>query len=217
MNVKDTVLNWVTALTGICALVVTIHAIRSAPGTPVAAAAAPSRHVSSSEWKPLLVTGHRFGPADAKLTMIEFADFQCPVCGAFESVIDSMRARHPRDFAVVFHQFPLSYHPLAMPLARASECAATQGRFHAFHDTVFADQHALGVIPVLAFGTRAGISDTARFRRCVLDTSPVPAITRDLASVKRLQIPGTPAVIVNGTLRTGYLTLHDLERMLYKP
>ncbi|HET7632309.1 MAG TPA: DsbA family protein [Gemmatimonadaceae bacterium] len=177
--------------------------------------AAPTPKVlQARQWRPLLQTGHRIGPTDAKLTIIEFGDFQCPVCGVFERTLDSMWTRHPSEFAVVFHHFPLSYHPLAYPLARASECAAHQGRFTAFHDSVYAEQRLLGVVPIIEFGVRAGVRDTAAFRRCVLSTSPVPEIDRDVAYAKQIGVPGTPGVILDGTLRSGDVTLQELEHAL---
>lgn len=213
MQMKDMILNVVTGITRVCAVVVTIHTLSSANRRPVVPLGQP-RAVPAAEWKPLVKSGHRIGPRNAKWTVIEFGDFQCPVCGSYEQVIDSMRARHPSDFAVVFHEFPLSYHPLAYPLARAAECAGQQGRFTAFHDSVYAEQHLLGVVPVLEFGSRAGVPDTAAFHRCVLDTLPVPAIEQDLAEGKKIGVPGTPAIIVDGMMHAGDLSVRDLEALL---
>jgi protein-disulfide isomerase len=207
--------NVVTIVTGLCAVVVTIFVLktwsrRSAVASPDPITLAPTT------WRPLLRSGHRIGSSDAKLTIIEFGDFQCPACGDFERTLDSMRARHPADFAVVFHQFPLRMHPLATPLARASECAANQGRFRAFHDTVYADQRLLGVIPILEIGERAGIPDTEAFHRCIVSTAPVLAIDEDIATARRIGVSGTPGVILNGVLRVGAVPLADLERALQR-
>ena len=213
MNVKDTLLNSVTLITGVCAVVVAVHALRGESSGPDLTNFRPHA-VSSRLYQRLALSGHRIGPADARLTVVEFGDFQCPVCGGYERVLDSMRRRHPRDFAVAFHEFPLSYHPLALPLARAAECAARQDRFTAFHDTVYAQQNMLGVQPVENLGAEAGVPDMARFRRCVADTASVPSIQHDLEQGKAIGIPGTPAIIVNGVMHTTDLSLHDLEELL---
>lgn len=213
MKLGHVLLNATTAVTGLCAVIVTVHVIRN---SAVASGSGNSARnpVPVENWQSLASTGHRIGPLGAKLTVIEFGDFQCPACGAYEHTLDSMRQRHPGDFAIVFHEFPLAYHPLAYPLAKAAECAAVQDRFVAFHDTVYAEQEELGVIPVLEFAARAGIRDTARFRECVLNTRPVRDIDRDLRAGRRLGVPGTPALIVDGIMHTSDLGVKDLERIL---
>jgi Na+:H+ antiporter, NhaA family len=213
VQLKDTILNSVTAITGVCAVVVTIQAFMFPSSRPASVRTAP-RDLPAAEWRPLTITGHRIGPENAKFTIVEFGDFQCPVCGVYEHVIDSMRARYPNDFAVVFHQFPLSYHPLAYPLARAAECAGNQGRFTAFHDSVYANQRLLGIVPLISFGARAGITDTAAFSRCLLNTAPVLAIENDLAYGKKIDVPGTPAIIVNGVMHSGDMSVHSLGMAL---
>lgn len=212
MNIRESILSSVTVITGICAVVLTVHVVRQSPGsTSVGYKPTP---VSLAVVRRLESTGRRIGPPNAKLTIIEFGDFQCPVCGAYERVLDSMRQRHPGDFAIVFHQFPLAYHPLAMPLARASECAAMQGRFEAFHDSVYADQALLGVVPLMDFGRRAGLPDTARFRKCVTDTTQIRSIERDIAEGRRLGVPGTPTIVAGGMMHTSDLGVRQLEALL---
>ncbi len=159
-------------------------------------------------------SGHRIGPIGAKFTLIEFGDFQCPACAAYQRVLVTMRARHPTDFAVVYHQFPLSYHSLAYPLARASECAAQQDRFAAMHDVLFREQERLGVTPMADFARHAGIPDINQFMRCARHTTPVPAIERDKADGRHLGLPGTPTVIVNGVMHTTDLDVRALEALL---
>lgn len=210
---REMILNALTGVTATCALVLTVHTLRAGNGrTRDHSAALPS--VSAMDLKPLLSSGHWIGPESARLTVVEFGDFQCPVCGAYEHVIDSMRSAHPRDFAVNFHQFPLTYHPLAYALARASECAAAQGRFTQFHDFVYANQNLLGSVAVATFGSRVGIADSANFAHCALSTTPVPEIDLDVEAGKRLGIPGTPTIIVNGKMHTADLSVKDLEALL---
>lgn len=213
MNFRDIVVNGMTAVTGVCAIIVTIHALRTPSATEAAAPWKPMP-LAAAVWRPLLSAGHRIGPPGARLTAIEFGDFQCPVCGAYEHVLDSVRERYPKDFAVIFYEFPLPYHPLAYPLARAAECASNQGRFAAFHDSIYAEQGLLGVIPILDLAIRSGIPDTAAFRRCVTETVPVTAIENDLATGRRIGVPGTPAIIVNGVMHTTDLRVRDFEQMI---
>jgi protein-disulfide isomerase len=146
--------------------------------------------------------------------VIEFADYQCPVCGAYERVLDSMRTKHPKDFAVVFHDFPLSYHPLAMPLAIAARCADYQGSYLAFHDSVFAEHDELGVVSIEDFARRAGVANIVAFRRCMRDSTVRLEVNADVAMGKRLKLSGTPSVIANGVLHTSDLHVDDFENLL---
>jgi protein-disulfide isomerase len=209
------VLDGVTLVTAACAVLLTVHAFRASAGI-AGGRATEDRSLDAAMSAKLLSSGHRIGPKNARLTLVEFGDFQCPVCGAYEHELDSMRVRHPDEFAIVFHQFPLSYHPLAYPLARASECAAAQGRFTAFHDSVYKHQASLGIIPIVDLGARAGVPDTARFRSCALATTPVPEIERDIKFGQAIQIPGTPAVIVQGVLLARHPDLEQLETLLQR-
>lgn len=81
---------------------------------------------------------HRIGPRNAKVTLIEYSDFECPFCQRFHPTIKQIAAKYPDDVAVVYRHFPLeSIHPNARGYAIASECAGQQGKFWEFADTLF--------------------------------------------------------------------------------
>jgi protein-disulfide isomerase len=203
MKFREYFWNGLTLAAVACAIVATTGAYRR--GTLFSrggeAVAEPSRPVA--EWPTLLTTGRRIGPANAALTIIEFADFECPACARFASVLDTVRQRHPNDFAVVFHHFPLSYHRLAYPLARAAECAAGQDRFAQFHDLAYKRRDSLDVAGMTGLGRLAGVRDSAAFANCIGDTSRVPAIERGIATARRIGARGTPTIIMDSLLLAG--------------
>src|SRR2546425_393177 len=85
------------------------------------------------------------GPADAKVTVVEFSDFQCPFCQRAKPVLDEIATRHPNDVKIVYRHLPLdSLHPRARASAEAAACAAEGNKFWEFHDRLFANQRALG-------------------------------------------------------------------------
>ena len=213
MSFKNALLNTVTAVTGICAVALTVQSFLGGGQRTAVVGAQPSP-LDSAAWQPLLASGHRIGPPDARLTVIEFADYQCPVCEGYERVLDSMRAKYPKDFAIVFHDFPLSYHPLAMPLAIAARCADAQGGYLAFHDSVFAGHDELGVISIEDFARRAGVSDIPGFNKCMRDPTVKQEVNADIALGTSLRLSGTPSVIANGVLHTSDLHVADLEKLL---
>ncbi|HET7631345.1 MAG TPA: thioredoxin domain-containing protein [Gemmatimonadaceae bacterium] len=212
MQRKEIILNVVTLVTGACAVAVAVHSFRtqslsSRPGPE-------SKSVSGREERRLLTSGHRIGPPDAKLSIIEFGDFQCPVCRAYEHVLDTMRTRYPTDFAVVFHQLPLTYHKFAYRLARMSECAANQDRFTEMHDFLFREQVAVSATAIRRAAERAAVPNVDDFVRCASDTTRVAVIDADKADATRLGLPGTPTVIVNGSIHTADLDVRALEKLL---
>jgi protein-disulfide isomerase len=215
LRIKEVLLNGATVLAVSCAIATSIAAFRrggSLSLKPTALPAPAARPVP--QWREFLATGHRIGLPSAALTIIEFGDFECPACAGYARMLDTVRARYPRDFAIVFHHLPLPYHHLAYPLARAAECAATQGKFVEFHDAVYAHPESLGIVPISHLGVVAGVGDPAQFDRCFADTSPVQAVDQDLASAKKIGAPGTPALIVDGQLRSADLRIDELESMI---
>jgi protein-disulfide isomerase len=205
MRLREALLNIGTGLCVLCAIAVSIGAYRNGAFSMRAAARSSGQGGAASrtpvpEWRSLLTTGRRIGPTDAALTIIEFGDFECPACASFARRLDSLRTRYPQDFAVVFHHLPLPYHKLAYPLARASECAAAQGKFTAFHDLAFHKAESLPITALNRIGAQVGVEDQARFDNCFLDTASVVAIDTDVKLAREIGVRGTPGIIIDGEL-----------------
>jgi protein-disulfide isomerase len=153
------------------------------------------------DWQDLAGVGHRIGPEDAELTLVVFSDFECPACANFVTeTYPEIQERYPGRTALVYRHWPLRQHRLAYPAARASECAAAQGRFVQFHDLLFSRPNELGITPFREFAADAGVSDLSAFDACFAKTEPVPSIEKDMEEAKRVGGTGTPTVIVNGWL-----------------
>ncbi len=156
------------------------------------------------DWEQLASKGHRIGPESATVTIVVFNDFTCPACSRLaKKYIPDLQLDYPGQIAMVFRHWPLESHMLAYPAARASECAAEQGRFTAFHDTVFAQQRILGSKSFIEFAREAGVSDLREFEYCMQKTDSVEAITLDINAGQQLGVKGTPSLIINGWLIPG--------------
>lgn len=149
------------------------------------------------EWREFARGPHRGGPADAPVVIVEFSDFQCPFCRTLASQLDSIRAENPRSVAVVYRHHPLPSHPHARTAALASECAASQGRFWAMHDALFAGQDSIGVRGWTQYASAAGVPDSLAFHRCMEGNEGEAAIREDLAASTRLNVDGTPTILIN--------------------
>jgi protein-disulfide isomerase len=139
------------------------------------------------------------GPAHAPVTIVEFADFECPACRLVtRTALRAIRAEYPTKVAILFRHWPLSYHPHAYPAARAAECAAAQDRFAEFHDLLYKLQDSLGHKSMSGFAKDAEVPDIAAFDRCDALTDTIPIIEADIPEVTALGGTGTPTIIVNG-------------------
>jgi protein-disulfide isomerase len=90
---------------------------------------------------PVEPTDHALGPDHAPVTIVEYGDFECPICKMAAPGVKLLLDRHPNRVRLVFRHFPIEEaHPHALQAAEAAEAAAAQGRFWEMHDLLFANQ-----------------------------------------------------------------------------
>jgi protein-disulfide isomerase len=144
------------------------------------------------------------GNPDAEITIIEFADFQCPACREFFSAVKPMVEAEFIATGVakfVFYDFPLTnIHPNAFLAARAGHCAEDQGKFWEFHDVLFRNQNAWAAepSPVGRFEDYAGDLglDAGEFSACLRSDKHAAVVTANMELATQMQAPGTPTIIV---------------------
>jgi protein-disulfide isomerase len=213
---KDAVLNAAVVVMMVCALTVTALVVRKELFSP-AAAATPANPAHIDAWRTFTEGGLKMGDPAAPITIVEFADFQCPACRKFAEQVHQAQVRHPGKILVVYRHYPLeAIHPHAMAAANAAECAAEQGRFAEFHDILFASQDSIGRTPWVRFAREAAVPDTARFTQCVDQRRYQARIQADLTAGRQLKVDGTPTVIVNGLKFTGVGSDEDFESLISK-
>jgi protein-disulfide isomerase len=156
-----------------------------------------------ADWRRYAAQGHRSGPAGAPVDIVVFSDFQCPACRMLAGYLDAIRMEFPDQVALVRRHAPLAIHAHAVEAARASECAARQGRFDQFHDALFQAQASIGTAPWSRFAQMAGVPDEPAFEACTAETGPVAALQRDTADARGLKLRSTPTFMINGVLFRG--------------
>ena len=145
------------------------------------------------------------GPADAKITLVEFSDFQCPYCSKAVTEIDATLKAFPKDVKLIYKQFPLSdIHSHAMLASQAALAAAAQGKFWPMHDKMFADNHNLTRENMQKWAQEIGL-DMKRFNADLESPAIKSQIARDLADGEQAGVEGTPTVFVNGKHYNGSL------------
>jgi protein-disulfide isomerase len=187
---------WVGLLVA-CALVTTGLVVRREI-FPAAQVAGVQKPVFVKDWRALLDGGTRIGRADAPVQIIEFADFECAFCATFHENYKVVAKRHPGKIALTYIHYPLPMHRSAIPAARAAECARVQGRFAEMVDALFAGQKEFAIKPWGDYAKVAGVADPAAFDACVTRTDAVPHVAEGQALGKRIDIQGTPTIVVGG-------------------
>lgn len=173
------------------------------PGAPVPAAAMPV----NDRVQLAAVPGTALGRIDAPLTMVEFTDLQCPFCRrfhtmAFEQIkknyIDTGKLRY------ISRDLPLpKLHSLAMTAARASRCAADQGRFWEMRHSILLNNAQLTAQSFSTFAQDLGMN-VASFGACAADASAFQAeIQKDTDDAALAGITGTPSFVIGRTIATG--------------
>jgi protein-disulfide isomerase len=153
------------------------------------------------------------GPADAPVTLVEFADYECPFCKASEPVVKQVLARYPTQVKLVFKNFPIDSHPKARPAAEAALCAQEQGKFWEFHNALFEKSPQIGAEQLGPIATDAGL-DAAKLDECAKARKSASKIDGDLAEGKKAGVAGTPAFFVNGVSIASGRTLDDFAKVI---
>jgi protein-disulfide isomerase len=164
------------------------------------------------------------GPAAARVTIVEWADFQCPFCAEAAPMIESARSAHTSDVRLVFKHFPLDRHAHAVDAARAGVAAELQGKFWPMHEKLYAQHGQIDRSLVLQLAAEVGL-DTAELQRDMEDAATVASIERDKRQADALGLKGTPLIYINGRhfdldyfdLSTDLLPWVELELELTKP
>lgn len=161
-----------------------------APAAPAAPVAITVKEVGKDE--------HIKGNKNAKITLVEYSDFECPFCSRFTPTVDAVLENYPDDVRIVYRHFPLrSIHQNAAPAANASECAGEQGKFWEYHDLLFANNTNLNAATYSKLAKDLGLN-VSKFDDCVSSDKYASAVQEDEASAQAAGGRGTPYSILIG-------------------
>lgn len=157
------------------------------------------------------------GNKDAPLTIVEYSDFQCPYCGQGYKNLEQLRKLHGDKLRVVFKNFPLNFHPLAMPAAQWFEALALQNpeKAWAFHDMMFENQGKLGEDYFKSVTKDLGL-DVAKAAKDAKSEAVAKKIEADMVEAKGFGIEGTPAYLINGVPLRGAYPVEAFEKIIAK-
>jgi len=156
------------------------------------------------------------GPADAKITIVEFSDFQCPFCRRFHAeTYKPLLDAYPGQIRFVYRNLPLtSIHPNAMPAAVASLCANDQNAYWNFNEKLF-DNDTLDEATYIQYATDLGL-DVNKFKACLTSGSHDAFIKQDMDFSLGLGVQSTPTFFVNGLALIGAQPLSSFKQLIDK-
>jgi protein-disulfide isomerase len=153
---------------------------------------------------------HVRGPADARVTVLEYGDYECPFCRGAARDVRRMLDSDPSLIRFVFRNFPIpQLHPHAEQAAEAAEAAAAQGKFWNMYELLLTPSSSLDLASLLDYAARLGL-DLGRFRADVTTNAHAARIERDIAEGVRNGVNATPKFYVNGERIDGKVPLEGL-------
>ena len=160
---------------------------------------------------------HIRGNKDAKITLVEFSDFECPFCSRFHPTAKQAMEEYGDDIRWIYKHFPLdSIHPEATPAAEASECVWEQAGdegFWEFADAMFENQSLLGNDLYEEVAEEIGV-DLSQFQTCVQERKYQDKVKKDLNDGVQGGVTGTPGSFVNGTPVKGAVPYDQLKAII---
>jgi len=157
---------------------------------------------------------HVAGNPNSALTVVEFGDFECPVCGREEEVAREIRAKYRNQIRFIFRQFPLVHiHPFSERMAEASECAAEQGKFWEAVDKIYSRQTDLSEEGLKRDATEVGL-DQYRFNQCMASGAETARVKRDHEDGVALGVNGTPTFFVDRQAIPDIPDLDEFSRII---
>ena len=142
------------------------------------------------------------GAKNAKVTIVEFSDFQCPFCGRVEGTIDQVLKLYPNDVKLAFKELPLPFHQNAHIAAEAALAAKDQGKFWEMHDVMYKNQQALDRPNLEKYAAQIGLN-VDKFKSALDSGKYKQKVDAELAEGNKIGARGTPSFFVNGKLFVG--------------
>ncbi|MES1952899.1 DSBA oxidoreductase [Salinisphaera sp. S4-8] len=172
--------------------------------------------MNASSLTPIDETDHTQGPDDAPVTLIEYGDFECPLCGQAYLIVERLRRDYGDDLRFAFRHLPLNkVHPHAAQAAQAAEAAGAQDAFWAMHAALFEHQRALEYEDLKGYAEDLAL-DTERFARELDERVYNKRVQADLRGGVRAGANGTPTFFINGVRHDGDFDFDTLSQAITK-
>lgn len=156
-----------------------------------------------------------WGSADAPITIVEFADFQCYYCGKARERISELKRLYGKKLRIVYKNFPLPMHTEARPAAEAGLCVNEQGteKFWKFYEIVYDNQKSWTKDDFKEYAKKAG-ADVRKFEECFDAKKFAPQIEASMQEGQKLGVNTTPSFFVNSQLVKGAQPISEFKEII---
>lgn len=153
------------------------------------------------------------GPANAKVTIIEFSDYQCPFCQRARSTVEKVLETYGDKVRYVLRDFPLSFHKEAFKAHEAAYCAGDQNKYWEMSELLFKNQKDLEVAKLKGYAKDLSL-DMAKFDKCLDEDVYKERVQQGLVDGQSAGVSGTPAFFVNGIQLSGARPFSDFKKII---
>jgi len=155
------------------------------------------------------------GPNDAKVVIVEFGDFRCPVCRQAQPVVDEILNQYSKDVLFVWRDFlTIEEQDTETLLAiLAGRCASKQGKFWQMSEKIFSHEDLLSEVDLKTYAVQIGLN-SLEFNQCLRAPDNLNLIKEDLVEAYQFGIAGTPTFIINDHKVSGALPLEDFREII---
>ena len=170
---------------------------------------------SASPVKPISDSDYVRGNKNAKVSIIEYSDFECPFSSRHQETMLKIAEDFGNQVAITFRHFPLSFHQEAQKAAEATECAGEQGKFWEMHDKIF-EANVAGTMSISLwkeYAKNLGLNSN-KFNTCLDDGQYAGKIRQDMAEGSAAGVQGTPATFINGQMISGAVPYEQIKSLI---
>ncbi len=153
------------------------------------------------------------GSKNAKVTIIEYSEFECPFCQRVQPTLQKLRKRYGNKVQFAFKHMPLAFHKKAEPAAAASQAAHMQGKFWEYTEKLWERQSYLGERLYIEVAKEIGL-DMKKFNANRKSKMVKNQLQQDMMDSAKAEVRGTPFFLINGTPVSGALPLEDFVRVI---
>lgn len=153
------------------------------------------------------------GNKDAKVTIIEFTDYQCPFCARARPTIKKILDNYGDQVKYVLRDFPLSFHPQAQKAAEAAQCAGDQDKYWEYSDKLWENIKALSVPDLKKYAGQLKLNQ-GEFDKCLDSNKYAAEVKKDMAAGSKAGVTGTPSFFINGQMLTGARPYEQFEEII---
>jgi protein-disulfide isomerase/uncharacterized membrane protein/rhodanese-related sulfurtransferase len=190
--------------------VIAFRYLSSRPELP----AAPAVSVATLDEHLVRPDSHAIGSPNAPVTVVEFGDFECPMCGSAQPMIEQMLDKYGSQIRFVFRHFPVNeIHPYAQTAAEASECAGEQGKFWEAERKFYQEQSDLTEAALDRYAAEIGLNVNA-LHQCLMSGSARARVQQDVDDAKAVGVQGTPTFFVGHQKLFGLTQYTQLSQLI---